>query len=308
MDILSLLNDNGVSYQTEGHKHTQEGWVNMPCPFCIGNPGLHLGITLDGSHAYCWRCGWKPMNLAISGLLNISEQKAYFLIKEYGGISVYDKKITQKQEFVYPSNSVPLLENHKKYLEKRGFDAEHICSQWHILSTSPSSILTDNGKPIEYKNRILIPIYWDNKVVSFQTRTTADISMRYITCPKSREIIHHKDILYGNQHGWKDTGIVVEGITDVWRMGVTTAATFGIEFTPRQVRVLAKNFKRVIVIFDGEEQAQKQADKLINELRARGISSAKEVIQGDPAELSQSEANYITNNIIYGKNKVSCIV
>src|SRR5512135_2877987 len=87
MDLIRLYKDYHVPHQTEGHKHCRPGWVNTPCPFCVGNPGLHLGATLDGGHFYCWRCGWKPVFKALSRLLNVDESRVREIVRDYGGRS-----------------------------------------------------------------------------------------------------------------------------------------------------------------------------------------------------------------------------
>ncbi|MDY0339194.1 MAG: hypothetical protein RBQ78_05465 [Acholeplasmataceae bacterium] len=298
MDIFRLLNENGVQLQTENHKHCRPGWGNISCPFCTGNPGLHLGFTLDGRYSYCWRCGWKPLPTAIAALLKIPEYRAKELISLYGGASTVSIKPTKYREFTLPSDIQELTFAHKTYLHGRGFDPIHIAQQWKIASLGPASILKDEEREIHYKNRIFIPIFWENKMVSFQTRTTTkSVELRYIACPKEYEIMNHQRILYGNQYGWTDTGICVEGVTDVWRFGVRSFATFGIEFTHRQIRYMAKRFKRVVVIFDDDPQAQIQANKVITELAMRGIPAYTEIIKGDPGGLPQAEADYIIKNI-----------
>ena len=147
---------------------------------------------------------------------------------------------------------------------------------------------------IYYKNRILAPIYWDRKRVSFQTRDITDLhKAKYMACPEDRELIKHKHILYGKQHKWNDTGICVEGITDVWRMGYNAFAVFGIKFTRKQVRQITKHFKRVIILFDDDPQAIKQAKLLKAELLIRGVEAIIEDIKGDPASLMEQDAKNI---------------
>ena len=120
-----------------------------------------------------------------------------------------------------------------------------------------------------------------------------------MACPKERERIHHKHILYGKQEEWKSTGICVEGITDVWRFGIIAFATFGIEYTPVQLRQIAKTFQRVPVVFDGEEsQSIKQANKLVADLKFRGVDAFRVDIDGDPGSMSQEEANYLIKQLI----------
>ena len=57
MNIEQLYRDFGIPYATEGHKHTRDGWINIACPFCTGNAGLHLGFHLEDEYYVCWRCG-----------------------------------------------------------------------------------------------------------------------------------------------------------------------------------------------------------------------------------------------------------
>lgn len=305
MDIIQLYQDFGVFYMTEGHKHCREGWVNVECPFCSGNPGYHLSYNLDGNYYTCWRCGWKPIPKVIGKLLNVSEDEAKHITKQYG----YYISSTSKQPEVkirgkshkLPSNTSALLPSHKRYLEGRNFDPDYLEKEWHLLSTGPISLL-DN---LDYKHRILIPFIWNSQQVSFDSRDVTGKHMaKYMACPKDRELIPHKDILYGKQECWGETGICVEGPTDVWRLGVNAFATSGIKFTNRQIRIIAKTFKRVAVCFDGasptskELQAVEQAKILIEELKFRGVNAFEIKISGDPGSMKQSEANYLVKQLI----------
>jgi DNA primase len=119
-----------------------------------------------------------------------------------------------------------------------------------------------------------------------------------MACPKDRELIPHKEILYGKQEYWKDNAICVEGPTDVWRFGVRSFAVSGIKFTPKQVRVMAKMFKRVAVCFDNDPQALIQANKLVGELKFRGVDAFRVDIEGDPGSMKQEDADYLVKQLI----------
>jgi len=301
MKVELLLNHLNVPFQSEGHKHCRPGWLNMPCPFCTGNPGNHLGWNIEKEYFYCWRCGYHPTIKTLSKLSGLSSSQIKELIKQYGGKPRISNNILtrspRRKAFQYPTGTGDLQINHKKYLENRNFDPNYIEKLWNIKGTGPVSQL-DN---IDYKHRILAPISWNGKVVSFQTRSIGKAEPKYKACPQDRESIQHKHILYGKQELWKDTGICVEGITDVWRFGPISFAVFGISYRIEQVKEIAKHFKRVAVVFDDDPQAQNQADKLINELRFRGIQASKEIIQGDPGEMKQEEVDYLVRKIL--KNK-----
>lgn len=295
MDLLRIYLDHGVPTADEGQRHYREGWLNTPCPFCTGNFGFHLGATIDGRVFYCWRCGWKPPTLALSKLLNVKESEVPAIIKEYGGpvLDVIQPEIHTKP-WKIPA-VIGLQPNHKRYLKKRGFDYKHLEDVWGITGTGPTSTLDG----ISYAYRLFIPIYWNGQMVTFQTRdVTNKHPQRYLACPKDREQIHHKHILYGQQQHWGATGICVEGVTDVWRLGVNSFATFGIKYTPKQLRVMAQNFKRIAVVFDDDPQAVEQAGILVDELKFRNVDAWRVPIVGDPASLSDDDAKHLVNSII----------
>jgi len=299
MDITQLYQDYSVDFKTEGHKHCRPGWVNTECPFCTGNPGYHLGYNLQGNFYFCWRCGYHWIVPAISKLIHSSEREARTIIKKYGLLLPKASKepivkIRAKAHRM-PSGIMPLQSQHKHYLESRGFDADLLEKEWNLVGTGPVSLLDG----LSYKQRIIIPIIWDSQAVSFTSRDiTGKHPLRYIACPKDRELIHHKNILYGKQEHWKDTGICVEGPTDTWRMGPRSFATFGIKVTDRQLRMVAKNFKRVAVCFDDESQAFIQAQKLISELKFRGVDAFRVDIEGDPGNMKQEEADYLVKQLL----------
>lgn len=311
MRITELFADYGVPFQTQGHKHCRIGWVNTACPFCTGNPGLHLGFCVDPGSPFfnkfvCYRCGGKHTVKAVATLIGVNYDSAKEIIREYGGKSHIPKQQTivklGSKPYKWPSGCMPLNERHKKYLIQRNFNPEELERRWSLVGTGPSSrLVTGTGKDkrrIDYKNRILIPIYWNGKEVSFQTRHIRDSKTKYIVCPEDREIIHHKHILYGRQDKWKSRGICVEGVTDVWRLGFYSFATFGIKYTMEQVKVIIKHFKEVVIVFDDDPQAVEQANKLASILQFTGVHASIETITGDPGGMTQEDADYLVRQIM----------
>ena len=297
MDVIKLYNDFGIPYQSEGHKHCRPGWVNTPCPFCTGNPGLHLGVPLDGGPFVCWRCGPKPPAKAVAKLLNITEPKARSVIKQYQGQSVAKeiKRKPRKKSHKLPSNTTTLTKRHKQYLYRRNFDPEKLEREWKLMGTGPTAKLDF----VDYKHRIVAPIVWNKEQVSFQARDiTTKSPVKYKACPEERELIKHKHVLYGKAEKWSDTGICVEGITDVWRLGPKSFATFGIKYTKKQLRIISKSFSRVFVVFDDDLQAIEQANQLIKELHFRGVKAKRIDIKGDPGDMNQDEADYLVKNLL----------
>ena len=299
MRILELYADFHVDHATEGEKHCRPGWVNVPCPFCTGNPGYHLGFNMETNHFHCWRCGGKFPDKVISKLLNIPPKEARELIKKYGGSSRRSRKEAKAKinltPYKYPTGEIKLKSNHKKYLLGRGFDPELLEAVWGVSGTGPVAYLDG----INYSHRILAPIFWEGREVSFQTRHMKSTpEFKYMACPMAREIIHHQRILYGKPLEWGRRGVCVEGITDVWRMGVRSFAVFGIDYTPYQVRRIKQYFDDVIILFDPDPQARKQAEKLRDELEYFKVKVHIEDIQQDPGSMSQEDADHLMKQLL----------
>lgn len=300
MDIQRLLRDYGVNFITEGNKHCTKGWVNIHCPFCPGSQDYHLGIHGDGKGAHCWRCGSHQITQVLSKVLRVSPKQIPDIMQKYNIRITHRKKAEPKISIFplkMPQPNASLTKPYKEYLRKRGFDPDKLELDWGLKQSGPVSFLDG----ISYSHRILIPIYWDGEMVSFQARDITDKSkMKYLACPKRREKVHHKNILYGKQEKWgKFNGlIIVEGATDVWRLGPSAVATFGIEFKIEQVLQLAKLHDRFFVIFDEEPQAQRQARKLATKLKALGKEVHIKKIEGDPGSMKQKEANYLVKQLI----------
>lgn len=299
MNIIQLYKDFNVPFATEGHKHCREGWVNTTCPFCTGNPGMHLGYNMADNFYVCWRCGWKATHKALALLIHVSEKEAKEIARKYGGKSHVKSTVTVRigqKKFRLPPSTAPMNDRHKRYLTKRKFDPEVIEKIWDVQGTGPISLMDG----ISFSHRLVIPIYWENRIVSFQTRDiTAKHSLRYITCPEQRERIKHKHIFYqAIPTKDSDACICVEGVTDAWRFGYGAIATFGIKYTKYQVREISKRFKKVFVVFDDDPQAIKQSEKLTAELILRGVDAYSIKIQGDPGDMAQTDADALKKELL----------
>jgi DNA primase len=214
------------------------------------------------------------------------------LVEEYATeLKIIDPIILKKKPFSFPIGTRKITDRHKKYLINRNFDPEQIEKDWGILGT---------GSIGEYKFRIVIPIYFNGKIVSFQCRDITDRQvLRYKACEKEKEIIHHKNILYGLDHIQKSC-IVVEGITDVWRFGRGAVCTFGTGYTKNQLYLLSNYVEQVFIFFDTEDAAQQHADRLAWELSILHVQT--EIITvpfiKDPAELKQKDADYLKKDLL----------
>jgi len=295
-DFESFCQDNSVDHSTEGSKHTSPGWIQMECPFCSGNPGHHLGFNIVKGYFNCWRCGFHPMDKVVSSILNCSTAHAKSVIKNYRGEpsppTAKKEDVKRASKLVLPIGCDALYERHFIYLAKRQFNGKKLASTWNLLGTGPVG---------PYKFRIIAPIYHMNRMVSYQGRDiTGKSPLRYKACKKEDEVRDHKHCLYGLNKVDGDSVVVVEGITDVWRLGPGAVATFGIEYTPVQVSLL-KKFKNAFILFDtADPQAVTQAFNLGEELNAFGVEVEVIEITGseDPASMPQREADILMKELL----------
>lgn len=189
-------------------------------------------------------------------------------VKEYQGgsriIRIQGKQLAGKPPD-WPDGTGPLLDPHKQYLKRRRFDPDFLEQKYGLRAT---------GWTGDYAYRIIAPIYYQGVIVSYQGRDwTEKAEKRYKACPIPQEMVHHKDILYNLDNCQREIGLVVEGITDVWRLGDDVCATFGTKWTIAQANILVERFSRVIVLFDPEQEAQMHAKALANILSGRGVTA-----------------------------------
>jgi len=290
-----FLDDFGINNTQQG-KHARAGWVQIRCPFCSGHSGWHGGFNIRKGYYNCWRCGWHSLQDTIMKLLNCDFFSAKTYLAKYNDLpespqNIGRPKIRHASKISYPSTCQPLGDLHKKYLQNRNFDPDELIIEWDLKGTSYIG---------DYKFRIIAPIYFQGQLVSYQGRDiTGKQTAKYKACAIANETIHHKHILYGIDKAKGDSVIVVEGITDVWRLGSGSVATFGIEFTLSQVRLLKDRFQKFIIFFDNEGQAQIQADKLAALLS--GFNRQVEMIdtESDPGELSPQEAKQLKKELLF---------
>jgi hypothetical protein len=297
MQVEKFLKDYHILHSTE-HKNVRDGWIGIQdCPFCGSKGKYHLGYNTYEDYFSCWMCSGHSTIYVVAKLIGVNYTRAEEIVEKYGGTLKTKKEPRIRvgmSKFKLPSGVGPLQKNHKLYLEERRFDWELLEKVWGLQGTGPQSKLDE----LSYKLRILAPIYWDRRLVTFQARDITEKQIaKYMACPPEREIISHKHILYGKQEAWGPRGFCVEGITDVWRLGINSFGTFGVKYTRNQLRAMIKHFKEIVVLYDPEEQAQVQAEKLIDELNFRGVKAWKVDLDCDPGAMSQDDANHLLKTI-----------
>lgn len=294
-DIIGFVQNYNIDHVAEGHKHCRPGWVQVRCPFCTGNPGWHLGFELEKNWWNCWRCGSHRTWDVVLALLDGNVREAKKALAVYKGRPTARLKKHKKDTRILemPQGGIqPMTWRARAYLEKRRFDPDLLEVMWHVQSTDNLSM---------YKHRLFIPFYYNNRMVTWQTRDITDTSTKkYLAQSEAKEIICNKDMLYGIDQATGSSCVVVEGVPDVWRLGPGAVGLQGIKYRPSQVYQLLHNFDEFYILFDPEPQALIQARKLANDLAALGGKAHLVDVDAttDPGDYSQDDADALMRDLL----------
>lgn len=306
-----FFQDNNIPFVDGGHKHCRPGWVNVACPFCTGNSGYHLGYCEDKSQEYagafvCWRCKGKHPIRAIKALTGTTNAQAKGIFHAYKGRIITGGHKHNKsrvdpnlifRDTKLPKGCVEISESPAaaEYTIKRKYVPKYLTEVWGVKATTYKGI---------YKFRLVVPITFNGKIVSYQCRDyTGKSEVPYMACKMEDEQIHHKNMVGGFdqaiQYGVTHP-VLVEGFFDAFRLGPGAVCCFGIAYRSEQIRFIAEHFKGVSVLFDGgEKQARARSRTICTELSHRGLDVQEVLLdKGDPDELPASEARKLMDTLI----------
>lgn len=294
LNFSEICDEYSLSTANIGDSYFRPNWLNVKCPFCGGSDKHHLGFSLDFNYFNCWVCGKHSNFDTIKELLGLETYEVSKLLKRFEGESTYVPEIQERtgvEICQWPLGTVDLQPQHLRYLrEERAFDTDYLKEVWKVKGT-----IGIGG----YANRVMIPIYFKNKLCSYQGRAVGKSNLRYKACEKANEVVEHQKLLYGFDYAIPhEQCVIVEGVFDCWRLGKGAISVFGIVYSNAQVCKIAKNFKKVYILFDSEEGAQIQANNLKSELEFRGVTVEIITIQAaDPAEMKVKEAKELMQKL-----------
>lgn len=122
-------------------------------------------------------------------------------------------------------------------------------------------------------------------------------TLRWKTSDKSDSAGDPHAFVYGIHKAPTDRVLVVEGPSDVWRMGPGAVALMGIDWKKMQANQL-RLFPRRYIMFDPEPNAQRQAQKLAEWLSPfPGETEIIEGIETDPGDMNPAEAEKIMKHL-----------
>lgn len=308
-NIEQFLLKEKIEYRTAG-KNVGSGNINICCLYC-GEGRYHLSISLKKDVFVCWICGEKGnYEKLISKLKNISYTEAKEIVNPCNDlkkvleersnkmIQVIEKPIKNK-ELKLPPHTYPFR-----------IDKMDIWAQTAIKFLRDKYDLT-NKEIIEadlhycvhgkYQNCIIIPCYFQNKLVSFIGRVWGTNSKkRYINCSNEEGLVNTKNLLYNidNIRIGQNLIVVTEGCFDAIKVGLHRAvATLGSEISQEQINLLVGlKPQKLIILADndpGNLNTLKKAKKLCDYLSLFTKTKCIEVPYAglDPADLTREEIN-----------------
>lgn len=299
MDFLQFCRDYNLPIAPHGHKHHRVGWINVPCPFCTGNPGYHIGYQIQGpgTGMVCFRCHGHGLTQTIARLARLAPRKAAELIEQYGG-KPYSATVKPRREWQLskdiklPMGTTELTQIAAAidYLDRRNFDPFRLEKEFDLMATGPV------GK---HRLRIVIPVQFKGFNVSYTCRSYAGSETRYIACDAEDELVPAKDILYNIDNVTsRRSVVVVEGCTDTWRLGAGCVATFGTKITFSQLKFLVQ-FKRVVLIRDMDDAGLNAWEDAYSRLCAFGVDAViQDLDVPDAAEMDEREAKYLMKQLL----------
>jgi DNA primase len=153
--------------------------------------------------------------------------------------------------------------------------------------------------------RILIPITFNGRLVSWTCRHIGKDAIRYRSTPVELQAMDPKTILFGLDQVPRNQSrvVVVEGPMDAVKLGPGALATFGIGWKWEQAMLLG-DFTHRYILFDNDPksiESQKRAKLLANTVQSI-FGGHTEVVQldhhHDPGELSTEEAKSLMSELL----------
>jgi hypothetical protein len=176
------------------------------------------------------------------------------------------------------------------YLQSRGFDHEVIGRFYNV------HWCTESHQRICI-NRMIIPIYHEKKMVGWQARAAYDTDWKASHFPKyyTAKNTPKSSVLYNLANASKyKVGVIVEGVTDVWKLGPQAVCTLGASMTTAQQNLFIRHFKDYggILLYDPDirvksERQQAEIETKLNQALKSGFCAVQLPDNTDPGSLAR---------------------
>jgi len=288
----------------------------VDCPFCVyrvGRPDRrrrlyinhHWGVPAPDLPQHRF---WNLVKCFNENCVSVPEYAEYLRQQVYGGVRLNDVDISRVEAVeetptcqlppMRPLHELPCSHPAHIFLSQRGFNSYEVAYKYGL------GFATAEAGP-KVAGRIIIPVYVNSQLVGWQGRAVYPTEKKYHTAAGSR--ISHALYGYDNLPADFDSVILVEGVLDVWRIGVPALALFGTNLSRHQLQLLFdRNIKNVVIFLDADaaEKALKLADKLSSSFENVVVASTP---FGDPADFTRDDClRFIKGALDHAFSRGSC--
>lgn len=295
--------------------------LNFPCPLCND----HKSRMFLNRHTFLWQCHNCDERGNLYGflerVLDLDPIEVHRIVRDldYHFVPPRAGKVDEAKVEL-PEGLIP-LRNLSSPIERPFW--EYLMGPTRNLT--PREVVDYHMQACligRYAMRVIIPMYYQNKLVSFAARSIYDacpcgqkdpatykpkcehkfVKILYPQGPHKSGILFNMDKVIGN-----DEVVLVEGPFDAIRLRNRAVATLGATLSAEQRQLLhTHKFERVIICYDPDEAGQKGANRALRELRAAGFDAAIAVLPPgtDPAmapsqTLTSALAKAIPNPVLF---------
>ena len=258
-DIEAFLSEHNRDWKVFDSATHKEIAIN--CPSCIsrGEPtpdeGKKCWVNAEKGTFYCYRCHWAgSLVRLVMKLMNSPMHTALKILRgslldpmEHLDLRLFNEKIEpdEADDSELPEVELPYgyepIEGPHPYLEKRDIP-------WTYARDNDWGIGTAGFT----KNRIIVPMFMDSRIVFWQARATWEESgkdFKKVLNPKgvsARKVLYN----YDKAKNFKEI-VIVEGFTDAVKVGDNAVATNSKVLHTQQVEYLKdSNAKSIVLCWD----------------------------------------------------------
>jgi len=277
---MSIVSDLLTVYLPAKRKTTPSGWTSFNAPCCVHNNENadtrgRGGIIYEGEviSYHCFNCGfkasWQPgRNLSyklkkLLEWLNVPDQDitklALDVMRENEGVEVqkYSVELPEFATTQLPEGAEPLS---KHMWAEAGHLDERIarCFQYMLERDLSIEDIDYHWSPtLAYRDRLIIPFYYEGRIVGYTARTIKDNKVKYLTDSQPGYVFN-----LDAQGPNKVFCIVCEGPIDA--LHVEGCALTGSDINDAQALLLNRLNKDIYVVPDRDKAGSKLVEQAID--------------------------------------------